>query len=594
MKKKILAAAAALMMLASQSVYAAADWGYDYNDYNYNYDYGYEDYNQYGDQTWTDNTWTDNTWTDNTWTDNTAAGEDSASDSSSSTDSHADSSNNVPVNVILEQSKIVDKAFTVDLKLSTQSKITGIDLTVLYDTAVLKMTGAVVNKKAAKKPGKGVAAETEPGVIQYQFNDPSGSEWKESFLTLSFEVVDPLQKASAIYMKVNSILDEYSTMLSYRADGTIVQIAGEVAYDAKDDESMYTELRVSKSDKPISLEALGFQNVASVTFEDKKLASTDNKSITTIGYGLTNMTVEFTDGTKKYFRLVVSEGAPAAVTTAAGVVGSPDQGVPAADGTDSSVGEAVQPQAAEQEQDKGLVKTETHNKSKVKYLIIYLLVLVALIAIIVEFFVFYGNPYAKTAALLKQRKQGGEDDDPYAGEGFNGSPLNIPDRSGDGYPSYDDGYGYEGEEGYPEDGDGEEYPEGEGFDYGDEEAADESYEGAEFVYEEDDVEADVEEDDEVGDGYEYSSDEDDDDDDDEDYYEDDDDAYDDYEDDEDGFVTDPTRTEDYDGSGDDDDMEIVSDEDILDDDDDEDTDDDGELTENKGVIDLSKNDDDDE
>ena len=601
MKKRIFAAAAALLMLASQSVCAAADWGYDdtaqYGDQTWT-DNTWTD-NTWTDNTWTDNTWTDNTWTDNTWTDETQTGDESGSDSSSTDDSHADSANNIPVNVILEQSPIVDKKFTLDLKFSTQSKVTGADLTVLYDPAVLKMTGAVANKKAAKKPGKGVAAETEPGVIQYQFNDPEGSEWKESFLTMSFEVVDALQKSSAIYIKVNSILDEYSTLLSYRADGTIVQIAGAVEYDAKDDESMYTELRVAKSDKPVSLESLGFQNVASVQFEDKKLASSDNKSITTLGYGLTNMTVEFTDGSKKYFRLVVSQAAPADVTTAAGVVGSPDQAAPSAQtasGTDAADKAAVQPEASEQPE--GLTKTETHNKSKVKYLVIYILVLVALIAIIVEFFVFYGNPYAKTAAILRKRKEGADEGYPYEGEGFNGESLDIPDRSG-GYPAYgNDSYGFEDSEGYEGEGysdekyayeDGEGYSDGEEFGYEGEDGyetedgyadADEGSDG--FAYEEEEG---------AGDGYEYS------DDDEDDYYEDDDDAYDGYEDSDDGYVIDPTRTEHYDGqdnsgafSDSDDDTEYVSDDDILGDD--EESDFEGDLKENKDTIDLSSDDED--
>lgn len=565
MKKRLLAAAAALLLLASQSVCAAADWGYD----NYDYNYGYEDYNYYGDQGWTDNTWTDNTWTDNTGTDDgTQTDEgtvtDVTPDSSSESDSKPDTSNNVPVNVVLAQSAIQNKLFTVDVKLDTKSKITGIDLTILYDPNVLKLTGSVVNKKAASKQGKGVAAETETGTIQYQFNDPNGSEWKESFLTLSFEVVDPLEKSSAIYTKVNSILDEYATPLSYRADGTIVQIAGAVEYDAKDDESMYTELRVAKSDTPLTLDSLGFQNVASVQIDDKKLASTDNKSITTLGIGLTNMSVEFTDGTKKYYRLVVAESAPKAVVPITG-----NTEVPEADKAVTEVGSiSAAPEAAEEQAkpaDTGLTKTETRNKSKVKYLIIYILVLVALIAVIVEFFVFYGNPYAKTAAILRQRKEREQQYDP--NEGFNGAPLSVPDRRGDhdGYGNAaDDGYGYS--DGY-DDGS---YAQ-DGYDYSYDDAAQDGYEGyaENGEYNED--------------SFEYQQDGE------PDYY-DEGDAYDGYSE-ESGYTYDPTTVEGYDGfvsddtpdSVPDDDMEYLTDDDIILADDEE-SDFDGEIVPRKDEI----------
>ena len=222
------------------------------------------------------------------------------------------------------------------------------------------------------------------------------------------------------------------TEVTYRADGTIIQIEGAVPVDAAADESMYTELRVARSDSKILFDSIGLQNVKQATLSDATIATADEKGLTTLADGLTNMTVEFNDGSVKYYRLVVTETAPVVTTQAA----------------ESAAPSEVQPAAAETEAvavaDGEIVKTQTKSNEKIKYLIIYIAVILGIIAIFAEFFFFFGNPYKRAFALMSKRKSekdamqealyGDDDNDPYPTDENNsadGEDTEYPDEEED-------------------------------------------------------------------------------------------------------------------------------------------------------------------
>ncbi len=401
MNKRLLAAVSAALIFSAQGLSAAADWyGYDdngYTDYGYDDGYGYD--NNYG--------YDDN----NYYADDDQGGYFGDTSTSSVNDDIpvVDPLKDAPVVVKLVPTKIVDKKFSAELYLDTNTDISSVDLTITYDSNTLKLNKSKVNKKIG---GSIAAAETQPGTIQFQYisdgtasmaeesseesssedensSDSSGVDVagvKPSFLTLDMEVVDVTERSSVLYITVNSLKDTSNTELTYRSDGTIIQIEGAVPFDPASDESMYTELRVAKSDSKIPYESLGFTNVKQITFADTTVAEAADNGINTLSFGLTNMTVEFNDGTFKYYRLVVSDSVPVVQTQA------PVQ--------------EQQPQVSEQavSPDGGIVKTETKSSSRMKYLIIYILVIIGIIAIFAEYFAFFGNPYKKFFAVLKKRK----------------------------------------------------------------------------------------------------------------------------------------------------------------------------------------------
>ena len=376
MKRKALAAVGAAVIFALNGASVFADYGYDGGDYGYGYNegYGYDDGYSY-DYGY------DDTWTDQTYDDGTGYGDagDAVTALESGTDSVLTEADlNKPAVITLVPSKIKNESFTADLKIESNHKITAADLTINYDSNVVKLVNNRINTEAG---GEAAAAETQAGTLQYQLTNPAGSDWKESYLTLKFQITELTERSTVLYISVNSLTDETNTELTYRADGTIIQIEGAVEVDPSADESMYTELRVGKSDSPISFESIGLTDVKSAAFTDKSVADLTEGGFSIYKIGITNLTIEHADGTLSYYRLVVAD--PADLTTPAAT-------------------EATAPAETVATQQTGITKTETgHSPKKMMYIIIYVVVLVALIAIVVEFFIYYGNPYKKTAEALR-------------------------------------------------------------------------------------------------------------------------------------------------------------------------------------------------
>lgn len=378
MKRKLLAAASAAIIFAMHATAVSAE--YDYG-YGYNYDYGYSD-NTYGD-TYTDDT--DITYDYQTMYNDSAAAADNnlyGEDTSS-----ADPTENQPVSVTLTPGKIQDKKFTVQLKIDAKKLITAADITITYDKSVLKVNSNTINEAAG---GTAAGSVMEDGIFQYVYANPLGSEFKEHYLTLDMEVVDPTVRSSVLYITVNSMLDEENHEMTCVADGAIIQIEGAVPVDAGSDESMFTELRVAKSYNAISYESMGLKNVKSVTLEDGELATADDKGITTLADGITNMTVAYEDGTFEYFRLVIS---------------SPKVD---ADSFDEAAPVAAAPT--------NIVKTETRNNLKIKQLLIFVIAVIGIIMLMLEFLFIVVRPGRAFAAVRaakpkKEKKNAFDDDD---------------------------------------------------------------------------------------------------------------------------------------------------------------------------------------
>ncbi|MGN0634103.1 MAG: hypothetical protein ACI4JW_09580 [Oscillospiraceae bacterium] len=453
MKMKMLAALAAASLLSVQAVNASADYGYyddGYSDNGYYdngyYDNGYYDNGYYDDgYVYDDNTYTDdNTYADDNYND---SAEDYSGDNTLDDSSSKNPAENNPATITLEPTKITDQKFSAMLKIKTKSAITAADLTITYNPEVLKLTGNKINEKTE---GTAVAAETEKGIFQYQFASTSGSEWEEEYITLDFEIIDPLERSTVLYINVNSLLNTSNQEITCVANGTVIQIEGAVSVDASMDESMFTELRVAKSSSVLTFGSLGLKDVKAVTVEDGELAAATESGIMTMACGITNMTVEFTDGTFKYYRLVISE--PTAAETA-----PVETQVVVIDGKETVI-QQVSPQTTPQG---GVTKTETKSSKKVKYFIIYVVVLAAIVALFVEGFVILGNPYSKTAAILKNRRKNKADEG-----GF---------EEDDMFPESSEAYGETDDEEYDE---SEEYEESEEYDESEEtaEEADGGYE----------------------------------------------------------------------------------------------------------------------
>ncbi|SDA24263.1 hypothetical protein SAMN02910447_02478 [Ruminococcus sp. YE71] len=494
MKNRLLAVFSACLLVSAQAVSASADW----NDYGYtDYDYTEYDYNDYGtaDNGYSDNgNWDYNSITIDQNTDDDTGyytGTESADSSSQDDDVPlVDPFKDAPVTVKLLPTKIVDKKFSAELFIDANTDITAADLTISYDSKVLKLNKSTISKEVK---GTLAAAETAPGTIQLQYtsdgssqsnNDSSeestdsdssskAEEKKPSYLTLDFEITDVTERSTVLYITVNSLRDLSSTEVTYRADGTIIQIEGAVPVDASADESMYSELRVARSDSLIAYDSIGLTNVKQVTVSDTNVATADEKGLKTLADGLTNMTVEFTDGTVKYYRLVVSETAPVITTQAA-------------DGNAQPVisnGQVVSDPAAADNGAGGITKTETKSSAKVKYFIIYIVALLGIIAIFAEFFFFFGNPYKKAFAVMRKRKSEREAmQEALYGEENGFFPEEQPEENSEEYYDETQPEEYEGEpqeysdSEYPEDEDNydEQYEDEQPEEYGEEEYTDEN------------------------------------------------------------------------------------------------------------------------
>ncbi|MCD8095354.1 MAG: hypothetical protein LUE12_04420 [Ruminococcus sp.] len=290
-----------------------------------------------------------------------------------------------PIEIKIDAGEIEDKIFNAELNITTETEIASADFTIIYDSDVLTLLSS---EAAEIDYAAAAAAETEDGKIQYQLLSSSGVSLEEPYMSMQFQVLDTNEKTTVIYVTINSLQDVNSNELTYRSDGTIVNIESAAAVDASADESMYSEIKILKSDEPISYESLGFSGVTSVTFENEDLATADDEGITALSSGITNMTVEFEDETYAYYRLVISEPNNEASEEAESSVLSADEVIL---------------------ESNDITKTETKSSQNVKKLIIYLLVIAAVAAIIVEYFMIVDNPYAKAFAFLKIRRQQNSD-----------------------------------------------------------------------------------------------------------------------------------------------------------------------------------------
>lgn len=451
MRKKLFAAFASAALVFSQAATVYADYGYDYgygyDDYG-NYDYGYDTYG-YDTYGYDDGTSADN------YNDGTGYTYSAADDGTSS----ADPTKDQPATVVLEPGKIEDKKFSAKLKINSNSAITAADITVSYDPEVFKVVSSKVNEEAG---GEAVATELSAGTFQYIYTNALGSEWEEEYLTVDFEIVDPTERSSALYITVNSLLNTSQHEITATADGTVIQIEGAVPVDASADESMYSELRVAKIDRPISYDSLGLKEVKAVTFEDGSLATADENGITTLAEGITNMTVEFNDGTFKYYRLVISaqkEAEQAAAETASAA----DEEQPAQ--TESAEG--------------AITKTQTGNAGGVMKIIIFVVIVLAVAAIVIEYIMIVKKPF--TARKPKQPSEGIDDDD-FFPEASDGEYRYEDTEREDEADSEDEAEIPEEETETPEDEaecDGTEYPEDETRDTEDIEETDETEEKTE-------------------------------------------------------------------------------------------------------------------
>lgn len=383
MKKRLLTAAACLCLLAAGSVYASADYtdAYaddqtgNYTDYGYGTNYGYD--TDYGYDTNT-----------GTYDDPSAYPQDTYDPYGLYTSS-ADPTSNRPAVLKLDATPITDNKFSAQLKIDCRSLIVSADITITYDPKVVKLLKVTPaqdtedTSAAAGTTAAAAAAEIESGIIKFSYSNPAGSDSKDEYLTLDFEVIDLTERTTALYMNVNSLTDNTNTELTATADGTIIQIKGAVEVDASADESMYPEISLPLTAQPITLEALGLADAKTVSFADNTVAEINGSDISTLSEGITNMTVEMSNGKFRYYRLVVTEK-------------NSSQTAPAAPPAAEVATQPSEPQ---------ITLTETNNSKKIKYIVIYFAVIIAVAAVFIEFFVICGNPYAQTAAILRQRRE---------------------------------------------------------------------------------------------------------------------------------------------------------------------------------------------
>jgi hypothetical protein len=403
MKIKPIAATAAALLFASQAFLVFADdYNYGYGGYDYNYGYGYS--------TDTDTT-TDYSYDYNDYGYGYGYGysyDDSTADTDSSGDTYAygtydssstDSEQTTPSEITLEIGEIKDLKFTAKLKIESTSPITAADITISYDPEVIKINSGTINENAG---GTAAGSVISDGTYQYVYANSGGSEFEDEYLTLNAEIIDTTVRSSVMYLTVNSLLDMSAKEIGCVSDGSIINIGTAVPTDVSTDESMYSELHVTYSEDVVDYETLGLSDVSTVTLEDGELATADDSGITTLSDGITNMTVEFSDGTFQYYRLVISMPETDSETSVDSVDSAEQTAADTSAVSTSKKSDKTDKSAKTAKTDKS--KKSDSKSNGVKKAIIIVAAVAALAAIVVEYFVIVGNPFESVLQALEKYK----------------------------------------------------------------------------------------------------------------------------------------------------------------------------------------------
>lgn len=312
-----------------------------------------------------------------------------------------------PAVVSLEAGDITSDSFSVRLLINSGSAVTSADISVLYDEETVALESDSVNEEIG---GTAEVSKEEAGIYRYKYENPYSRITEEEYFTLEFSKSDSSSRSTVLYIEVNS-LEDSGGALSYTADGTVVGF--EISdSESKTDESLYSELKIDISAGKVSLTSLGIENVQSVELDNADIASADNETIAPLSEGITNMTVTYNDENTEYYRLVVY----------------------ASQTSEEESQETAEPLSSEysinevqlEESDVGFSKRSAE-------IVIYIVVLLALAAIAAEYCMIVGNPYAKTARLLRimrQRQKSGEDGRDFSDDDMFPEGYGIEDKDG--------------------------------------------------------------------------------------------------------------------------------------------------------------------
>jgi hypothetical protein len=270
-----------------------------------------------------------------------------------------------PAKLYLEVGEVEDGEFSVDIDIDSQSLITNASLSVSYDTSIVEYESSVINDETG-----GMAVENSfEGKYVFNYVNRDGADFDGTYATLNFKLIDDSAVSTVLYLSVTSFDDDKLSPISYTVENGIVKngsVQEEESSTADDDLRSLTAIM---SDKPFAPEEIGLENVESCQIDNGEVLIFEDGMFTAMETGTTVVKVTYTDGSEE------------AVTVS--VVNETDvENLSEADSDESS---AV------------AVEVPEKGKNSLRNGLICLAVMLAIIALIVEYLVIF-KPFARIGA----------------------------------------------------------------------------------------------------------------------------------------------------------------------------------------------------
>ncbi len=209
-----------------------------------------------------------------------------------------------PTKVFLEVGEIKNMRFKVKLNISPKIMFSEATINVEYDSALLELENSEINE--SEIGGIPVDSQTD-GKYTFTYMNTSGTQYDGTYSTLTFRINDKTMVSTVIYVSVESLEDMNLLPIANVIQNGIVNYHDAEPAAAEIDPHSFTEIKLIKSDEPVSLESLGILDVKEATVSDDRIVLIENGEISTLGIGQTDLTIVHNDESESYYRLIVSE-----------------------------------------------------------------------------------------------------------------------------------------------------------------------------------------------------------------------------------------------------------------------------------------------
>ncbi|GAB5081703.1 hypothetical protein Osc1_08760 [Hominimerdicola sp. 21CYCFAH17_S] len=209
-----------------------------------------------------------------------------------------------PTKVSLEVGEIENLRFKVKLNISPKILFSGATINVEYDSDLLELKGSEINESAIG----GIPVDSSAdGKYTFTYMNTAGTQYDGTYSTLTFRIKDKTMTSCVIYVSVESLEDINLLPIANVIQNGIVTYRSAEPADAEADPDSFIQIKLDRSDEPTALEYLGITDIEEAAVSDNQIAFVENGEIKTLQAGQTDLIITHSDGTKSYYRVLVSE-----------------------------------------------------------------------------------------------------------------------------------------------------------------------------------------------------------------------------------------------------------------------------------------------